>query len=121
MEDRESMAELFEKLPTGEEIDRGRLTSVIVGGGKRRRFVIILRKTFENPTMTGLCWFYARYLRMVPSIPLKYVKDDGDVSSYVSYRPFSLSNVISCDGGYVWRRGGVLLLLVRPDLISVRL
>ena len=83
----ESMPELFGKLPTGEEIYRGRLASAIVGGGKRHLFVIgnyvkqCLLKPYHDWAMT--------VLRCIPNdgtfdqaAPLKYVRGGKDVSSY---------------------------------------
>lgn len=83
----ESMAELFEKLPCGREIHQGRLASVIVGGGKRRLFIIVsyfqqcILKPYHDWAMT--------VLRCIPNdgtfnqmAPLKYVKGGTDVSSY---------------------------------------
>lgn len=37
----ETMAEAFSTLPNGQEIRKGKLASVIVGGGKRRLFIIL--------------------------------------------------------------------------------
>lgn len=81
------MAELFEKLPCGREIHQGRLASVIVGGGKRRLFIIVsyvkqcILKPYHDWAMT--------VLRCIPNdgtfnqmAPLKYVKGGTDVSSY---------------------------------------
>ena len=83
----ESMAELFEKLPCGREIHQGRLASVIVGGGKRRLFIIgnyvkqCILKPYHDWAMT--------VLRRLPNdgtfdqtAPLKYVVGGTDVTSY---------------------------------------
>lgn len=82
----ESMAELFDKLPNGEPIHRGRLASAIVGGGKRRLFIIgnyvkqRILKPYHDWVMT--------VLRCLPNdgtynqtAPLKYVMGGSDVSS----------------------------------------
>lgn len=81
------MAELFEKLPCGREIHQGRLASVIVGGGKRRLFIIgnyvkqCILKPYHDWAMT--------VLRRLPNdgtfdqtAPLKYVVGGTDVTSY---------------------------------------
>lgn len=83
----ESMKDLFGKLPNGEEVHSGRLASVVVGGGKRRLFIIgnyvkqCLLKPYHDWAM--------RILRRLPNddtynqtAPLKYVLDGGDVTSY---------------------------------------
>lgn len=83
----ESIADLCGKLPDGTEVYRGRLASVVVGGGKRRLFVIgnyvkqCLLKPYHDWAMN--------VLRRIPNdgtynqlAPLKYVRGGTDVSSF---------------------------------------
>lgn len=83
----ESMAELFDTLPDGQPIRRGKLASAVVGGGKRRLFIIgnyvkqCLLKPYHDWAMS--------VLRRIPTdgtfdqtAPLKYVRFGNDVSSF---------------------------------------
>lgn len=83
----ETMAEAFSTLPNGQEIRKGKLASVIVGGGKRRLFIIgnYVKQCILMPYHD---WAMA-VLRRIPcdgtfnqTAPLKYVRFGNDVSSF---------------------------------------